>query len=84
MIHAKLYVVDDMLGVGSPNLTTAGVKRNLEVLCWLKSPELVENISRTLESIKDFKRVELNEIGTNVWMAPRRRKPRMANRLLEL
>jgi len=84
MIHAKLYVVDDMLGVGSPNLTTAGVKRNLEVLCWVKSPELVENISRTLESIKDFKRVELNEIGTNVWMAPRRRKPRMANRLLEL
>jgi len=75
MIHAKIYVVDDIIGVGSPNLTSAGVKRNLEALCWLKSPELVENILKMLESIKDFKRVGLDEIGTNVWMALRRRKP---------
>jgi len=77
-IHAKIYIVDDMLGVGSINLTTAGVKRNLEALCWVKNPELVENVLKTLESIEDFSRVGLDEIGSRVWMTPKERKPRRA------
>jgi len=73
-IHAKIYIVDDMLGVGSLNLTTAGVKRNLEALCWVKNPELVENTLKTLESIEDFSRVGLDEIGARVWTTPTKRK----------
>jgi len=76
MIHAKIYVVDDMLGVGSLNLTTAGVRNNIEALCWVKSPELVENVLKALESIEGFRRLGLDEIWARVRTTPRRRKRR--------
>jgi len=73
-VHAKIYIVDDMLGIGSPNLTVAGVRENFEALCWIKDPKLVEEVVKALESIEGFRRVELDILGEEVWKAPQRRR----------
>jgi len=63
MVHARLYLVDDTLGIGSPHLTAAGVKKNLEALCWISDPDVVERIAEQIEGmcvgIPGFSKLEI-------------------------
>jgi len=49
MVHAKLYLVDDTLGIGSPRLTIAGVESRSFVLDL--RPEVVEKVARQIEKM---------------------------------
>jgi len=75
-VHAKIYIVDDTVGIGSANLTEAAVWGNFEALCWIRDPEIVDEVVEALESIEGFRRVDLDTIGREVWRpeAPRRRR----------
>jgi len=75
-MHAKIYVVDDTVGIGSANLTEAAVRGNFEALCWIRDPKIVDEVVEALESIEGFRRVDLDTVGREVWRAeaPRRRR----------
>jgi len=62
-IHAKIHVVDDVVGMESVNLTEAAVRGDFEALCWIRNPEIVEEVVKALESIESFRRVDLDAVG---------------------
>lgn len=49
-IHAKIYVADDWLGIGSVNFTVMGLKSNLESFIWIRDEGLVEEALAAIES----------------------------------
>jgi len=75
-IHAKIYVVDDAVGIGSANLTEAALRGNFEALCWIRDPKIVEEVVKVLESIEGFRRVDLDTVGREVWEAEAARRRR--------
>lgn len=49
-IHAKVYIVDDWVGLGSVNFTFSGLKKNLESFIWINDKDLAEQVLKQLES----------------------------------
>lgn len=48
-IHAKVYIVDDWVGLGSVNFTFSGLKKNLESFIWIKDRDLADEVLMQLE-----------------------------------
>lgn len=48
-IHAKVYIVDDWVGLGSVNFTFSGLKKNLESFIWIHDQNLAEEVLRQVE-----------------------------------
>ena len=54
MVHAKIYVVDDTVIIGSANLTGNGLNRNTEVMAAIKSNEIAQNLIDTMNNIQEI------------------------------
>jgi phosphatidylserine/phosphatidylglycerophosphate/cardiolipin synthase-like enzyme len=53
MVHAKVYVADDVVMIGSANLTGNGLKHNTEVMALIESPELAAKMIDTMLNIRE-------------------------------
>lgn len=68
-LHAKVYIVDDLIIVGSVNLTSIGLERSVESIALIQSDELVLDLSNTLNEIEKLiklKRIPNNDVGWEV------------------
>ncbi len=78
-IHAKVYVADDQVALGSANLTKGGAEENLESLAWIKSAEIANRMIHELSSLeKEFRlqRIPVDEVGRAIWQVPVYRRRR--------
>ncbi|MGC8983371.1 MAG: phospholipase D-like domain-containing protein [Desulfurococcaceae archaeon] len=75
-VHAKLIVADGLVGVGSVNLTRAGVYGNVECFAWIEaSEEEAERLWRPIEEAAAKSAVPLSEVHKAVakWTAQKRK-----------
>jgi len=42
VLHAKIYIVDETVGIGSINLTSTGIENNYEAFIWIKIIRLLK------------------------------------------
>ena len=61
-LHSKMYIVDDVVIVGSANLTESGLFRNIEFVAVIKDPELIKEIEELYEEIVEHPIWEKREI----------------------
>lgn len=76
-IHAKIYVADSQVALGSANLTKGGAEANLESLTWIKSPELARQMLKELDLLEKnlrLRRIPVNEVGQAIRIAKRRKR----------
>lgn len=69
MVHAKIYVVDDQVAIGSVNFTRSGVMSNFECLAWIRDPLVVGEIANRLSSLSNdpgLQEVPIDKIGREV------------------
>jgi phosphatidylserine/phosphatidylglycerophosphate/cardiolipin synthase-like enzyme len=66
IVHAKVYIADDTVIMGSANLTENGVKRNIEGMAIIRSAELATKLGQTMatmESSLNLRQVPYNTLG---------------------
>lgn len=51
LMHMKIYVVDDVLAIGSPNYTYYGLNRNVEALAFIKDREVAKKTKGDVVSV---------------------------------
>lgn len=44
LLHAKIYVIDDLLAIGSPNFTYTGLNVNIEALAFIKNKRIASKV----------------------------------------
>jgi len=68
-VHAKVYIIDDLVVVGSVNLTKIGLQRSVESVALIKSGELASDLSKILSELDKtirLKRIPNYEVGKEV------------------
>jgi hypothetical protein len=77
IVHAKVYIADDTVIMGSANLSENGVERNIEGMVIIRSAELATKLGQTMatmESSLNLREVPLNALGRELErIEPRRR-----------
>ena len=74
-VHAKLIVADGLVGIGSVNLTRAGVYGNVECLAWIEaSDEEAERLWKPIEEAAARDAVSLSEVHKVVAKRAARRR----------
>lgn len=66
MLHAKVYIVDEAVALGSVNLTKTSVLNNVEALVWISDKSIVDSVIREiidLERKSKLERASINEIA---------------------
>ncbi len=46
-IHSKIYIIDDIAVIGSPNLTVGGLRRNIEAIVLIDEVDKVKSLEKT-------------------------------------
>jgi phosphatidylserine/phosphatidylglycerophosphate/cardiolipin synthase-like enzyme len=54
MVHAKIYIVDDTVIIGSANLTGNGLNNNTEVMAAIKNNEIAQNLIDVMNNIQEI------------------------------
>lgn len=65
-VHAKVFLIDDLVVIGSPNFTDAGLERNLESISVIRSDELAEKMAGDVTGLEKswrLKRKSIEEVG---------------------
>lgn len=68
-VHAKVYISDGQVAIGSANLTNAGLQKSVESLAIIKSDALSKELAKklgTLEESFGLKRIPTNMVGSQV------------------
>ena len=55
IIHAKIYIIDNRVGIGSVNFTLTGPRNDLEVVLWIRDRKTT---SKVLERISEISKIE--------------------------
>ena len=59
LIHAKVYVIDDKVAVGSANFTVTGLRRSVEGMVFLRGDGIADRVLAQLDSLKNEPLVEV-------------------------
>lgn len=63
-LHAKIYLIDDYIIIGSPNLTEMGMEKSIESFAIFKSNEISKEIENMIDKVEEIgKIVSIEEIG---------------------
>jgi phosphatidylserine/phosphatidylglycerophosphate/cardiolipin synthase-like enzyme len=64
-LHAKLVVLpsEGLVGIGSANLTSSGLKSNAECWVWLSSPETVKETMNFVDRLLKQPRQDLSSVA---------------------
>lgn len=65
MLHAKVYIVDNAVALGSVNLTRTSILNNIEVLVWISDELTAESMVREISEMEKrnkLERASLSEI----------------------
>ncbi len=65
-LHAKLYIADSKIMVGSANLTDAGLIKNTESMAIIENAELCEKIAEKIAKGQWAKRLTIEEIAREI------------------
>lgn len=75
LVHAKVFIVDDTVYLGSLNLTYRGFHSNYESLVEIADPAVAQAITAELDKLrtsKDLAMAELTELGDRLYQPSRR------------
>jgi len=63
LLHAKIYLVDDKVGIGSANFTKSGIQGNVECLVWINDPEVANDVAAQITLLeKTLKEIPLDNL----------------------
>lgn len=53
LVHAKVYVIDDVVAIGSPNFTVTGLQRSIEAVAFLHENGIADRVIEEITSLKN-------------------------------
>jgi phosphatidylserine/phosphatidylglycerophosphate/cardiolipin synthase-like enzyme len=59
LLHAKVYVADDEVAIGSANFTVSGMRHNLECAAFLNGRDVAEDVIRQVDELMFGKAIVL-------------------------
>jgi phosphatidylserine/phosphatidylglycerophosphate/cardiolipin synthase-like enzyme len=69
LVHAKIYIVDDMVIMGSANLTGNGLNHHTEVMAIIKNYEIAQKLiddMKRIQEISGLPSVSFEEVGRDI------------------
>ncbi len=76
LIHAKVYIADDWVMMGSANFTRNGLENSIEAMMNTKSEELAGSMTQTIGNLArtlNLKEISYNAVGRSVSLVEKRK-----------